>query len=58
LNVWGPTKIIFLGGVWYFLTFIDDYFREKNCYFVKGKGECFSKFLEFKMFVETQIGKS
>jgi len=57
-NVWGSTKIIFLGGVWYFLTFIVDYFSNFFCYFLKGKGECFSKFVEFKMFVETQIGRS
>lgn len=48
-DVWGSTKTTSLGGIWYFLTFIDDYFRNTFCYFLKGKGECFSKFAKFKM---------
>ncbi len=51
----GKNHLSWKGWVQYFLTFINDYFRKTFCYFLKGKGECFSKFLEFKVFVETQI---
>ena len=26
-NIWGPTKMAFIGGNYYFMTFIDDYSR-------------------------------
>lgn len=38
-HVWGWTKTTSLGGIWYFLTFINDYFKNTFCYFLKGKGD-------------------
>jgi len=52
-DVYGWARTTSLGRVWYFLTFINDYSKKTLCYFLKGKGECFSKFLECKVFVET-----
>ncbi len=37
--------------------FIDSAFRKPFCYFMKTRGEHFSKFMEFKVLVENQIGK-
>jgi hypothetical protein len=56
-NIWGPTKTPFLEGARYFIMFIDDAFQKPFCYFMKTRGECFSKFMEFKVFAENQIGK-
>ncbi len=53
-DVWGPAKTTFFGGVWYFLTFTDDYSRKTFCYFLQIKGEYISKFLNFKAFVKMQ----
>jgi len=32
-------------------------FKKGFYYFMKWKGECFAKFMEFKAFVESQFGK-
>ncbi len=56
-NVWGPTKTPSFGGAKYFVSFIDDYLRKSFIYILKSKGECFSKFQEFKALVEKQIRK-
>jgi hypothetical protein len=55
-DVWGLAKIPSSGGAKYFLTFINNIFRIFFCYFLKNKGECFTKFQEFKAFVESQNG--
>ena len=46
-----------LGGTRYFLTLIDDYSRKLWIYFLKNKSETFLKFKEWKILVETQVGK-
>ena len=45
-----------LVGSTYFLTFIDDFSRKTWVYFLKNKSETFSKFKEFRGFVEKQSG--
>ncbi len=56
-NIWGLAKTPFFKGARYFIMFIDDAFRKPFCYFMKIKGECFSKFMEFKAFAENQTRK-
>jgi hypothetical protein len=53
----GTSKNTFLEGTRYFFMFIDSAFRKPFCYFMKTRGEHFSKFMEFKVLVENQIGK-
>jgi hypothetical protein len=53
-DVWGPTKTTSFGGVWYFLTFTNYCSRKTFCYFLWRKGECISKFLNFKAFAKMQ----
>jgi hypothetical protein len=51
-NIWGPTKTSSFGGTRYFVSFIDDYLHKIFIYILKSKGECFSKFQKFKVFIE------
>ena len=46
------------GGVFYFITFIDDLSRYGHLILMKQKGDSFEKFKEFKAQVKNQIGKS
>ena len=57
-DICGPMQVPSLGGSIYFLTFIDDFSRKTWVYFLKYKFETFSKFKEFKAFVEKQSGLS
>ena len=41
----------------YYVIFIDDYSRRTWIYFLKTKGEVFSRFKEFKVVVEKHIGR-
>ena len=56
-NLWGPSRVPSLGGTRYFLTLIDDYSRKVWIYFLKNKSETFLKFKEWKILVETQVGR-
>jgi len=56
-DVWGPTKIAFLGGMHYFVTFVDDYSRKVWVYLMKNKNEVLGIFLKWKKMVETQNGR-
>ena len=38
-DVWGPTKTASLGGMQYFVTFVDDYSRKVWVFFMKKKNE-------------------
>ncbi|XP_058004059.1 retrovirus-related Pol polyprotein from transposon TNT 1-94 [Hevea brasiliensis] len=53
-DVCGPISTSSYGGSKYFLLFIDDFSRYCWVYFLKQKSEVFSKFQQFKAFVETQ----
>ena len=41
----------------YYISFVDDYSRKVWVYFLRTKDEAFSKFVEWKAFVENQSGK-
>jgi transposase InsO family protein len=45
-----------LGNI-YYVSFIDDFSCQTWIYFLKAKDEVFSKFQEFKVLVEKQMGK-
>ena len=52
--MWGPSPIASIGGVRYYVTFIDDFSRKVWIYFLKQKSEVFQKFKEWKTMVENQ----
>ncbi|WJZ90886.1 hypothetical protein VitviT2T_010001 [Vitis vinifera] len=56
-DLWGPSRVSSIGGARYFLTLIDDYSRKVWIYFLKNKSETFLKFKEWKILVETQVGR-
>ncbi|KAH9771353.1 Integrase catalytic domain-containing protein [Citrus sinensis] len=56
-DVWGPTKTASLGGMHYFITFVDDYSRKVWVYLMKNKNEVLGIFLKWKKMVETQTGR-
>jgi hypothetical protein len=56
-DVFGPVKQTSVSGMWYMVTFIDDYSRYVWVFFMKEKYETFSKFLEFKTTVEGEVRK-
>ncbi len=43
-------------NTWSFATFINDYSKMAQIYFLKTKVEVFSEFQEFKALVENQVG--
>jgi transposase InsO family protein len=50
-------KINSIGGIFYFLTFIDDFSRKTWIYVLRHKSETFAKFKEFKAEDEKQSDK-
>lgn len=56
-DVFGPVQNESNGGAKYFVTFIDDYSRYCQVYFLAHKNEVFEKFKEFKNEVEKSTGK-
>jgi len=46
-----------LNGSLYYVVFIDDFSRKSWIFFMKTKGQVFSRFQEFKALVENQTGK-
>ena len=57
-DIWGPTKNSSLGGKWYFLLFVDDYYRMMWVYFMEKKSKVFSYFMQFRALTENQSGHS
>ena len=57
MYVFGLVPVPSLGGVIYYVSFIDDFSRNTSLYFLKKKSEVFSKFKEYKALVENQTGK-
>ena len=49
-------KAIYFGHNKYILTFIDDFARKTQIYFLKENFDAFNKFKEFKVLVERQSG--
>jgi hypothetical protein len=52
----GPMRTNSFGEARYFITFIDDYSRWCEIYFLKDKSEAAEKFEEYKNLVETRTG--
>jgi hypothetical protein len=52
----GPMKTQTIQGNRYFITFIDDFTRRAQVFFIKTKDQAFSKFCEFKAQVENETG--
>jgi transposase InsO family protein len=56
-DVWGPARTQAPGGDRYFITFTDGKARRTMTYFMKNKSDAFTKFKQYKSFVETQTGR-
>jgi transposase InsO family protein len=56
-DVCGPMQTMSLGGVRYFLIFVDDRSRFTWVYFIRKKSDVFEYFKEFKSMVEKQTNK-
>ena len=56
-GVWSPTKVTSLGGMQYFVKFVDDFFRKVWVYTMKHKDEVLNVFLKWKKMIETQTGR-
>jgi len=48
----GPMQTMSIGGIFYFLRFIDDFSGKIWIYFLRYKSETFAKFKEFKVEAE------
>ncbi len=57
-DVCGPMNHMGRGGIYYFITFTDDYSRYGYIYLLQHKSEAFEKFKEFRNEVEKQKGRS
>ncbi|KAE8724129.1 hypothetical protein F3Y22_tig00010869pilonHSYRG00008 [Hibiscus syriacus] len=56
-DVFGPVKQQSISGMWYMVTFIDDFSRYVWVFFMKEKSDTFSKFKEFRDSAEGEVGK-
>jgi hypothetical protein len=56
-DVCGPMSSASLTGSLYYVVFIDDFSQKSWIFFMKTKGQVFSRFQEFKALVENQTGK-
>ena len=55
-DVWGPMRVISIGGVSYCVTFTDDRSRYTNIFFLKRKSEVKEAFLHYKARAENMQG--
>ena len=56
-NVFGRVKHPSIKGMRYMVMFIDDFSRYVWVFFMKEKSETLSKFMEFRMKVENEVGR-
>ncbi|KAH9717385.1 hypothetical protein KPL71_021793 [Citrus sinensis] len=56
-DVWGPTKTASIGGIHYFVKFVDDFSRRVWLYTMRTKDEVLEIFVKLKKLVETQTGR-
>jgi hypothetical protein len=56
-DVCGPMSSTSLTGRLYYVIFFDDFSQKSWIFFMKNKGQVFSRFQEFKALVENQAGK-
>lgn len=54
----GPMETLSLGGMKYFLTFVDDYTRKVNVYFLKDKLSVLDVFKDYKSKVENELERN
>jgi hypothetical protein len=54
--LWGPAPVAAPGGLWYYITFIDDSSRKVRVYFLKSKFDVFETFKKWKAMVLTEKG--
>lgn len=54
----GPMEQVSLGGMKYFITFIDDFTKMVHVYFLKDKLSIIKVFKDYKCKVENELGKS
>ena len=55
-DLWGPSRVASLGGLRYYITFIDDSSKKVWVYFLKNESDVFETFKKWKAMVETEIG--
>jgi hypothetical protein len=55
--VFGMIIVPSLGGSLYYVSFIDNFYRNKWIYFLRKKSEVFKRFKDFKSLVENQTEK-
>ena len=56
-DVWGPARVLSLGGSRYYVTFIDDATRKTWIYCIQNKSNVFDTFEKWKALVEIEKGK-
>lgn len=56
-GLWGPSRVLSLGGGRYMLTLIDDYSQKVWVYILKYKDEVFAQFKQWKIMIEKQTCK-
>ena len=56
-KIWGSTQVSYLGGSYYYVTFIDDATRKTWVYCIRQKSGVFDTFKKWKDLVENEIGK-
>ena len=56
-DVWGPSRVGFLTGKFYYVTFIDDWSRFSWVYFLRHKSEVLHVFKFFCSMILTQFGR-
>ena len=57
-DLMGPTRTSSYSGFFYMLLFVDDFSRYTWVYLLKEKSEVFSRFQEFKVTVEGELGRN
>ena len=57
-DVWGPARTTSTVGFWYFVTFIDDFYRCTRLFLMKCRAELFSVFQKLFAEIRTQFKTS
>jgi hypothetical protein len=55
-DVWGPSRVVTLGGRHYYITFTDDHTRFTKIQLLQTKDEAFAAYKSFAAWVKTQHG--
>ena len=53
-DLWGPSLVASLGGLRYYITFINNLSRKEWVYFLKNKFDVFQTFKKWKAIVKTE----